>query len=103
MGAAQQRDWLGGMGESERGGVGGARATKTGQPCSRDTGALVRFGEGSKYYACADGRLPSGWWGGTEAGPVRERGGEFRPLAYGTTSNAQSPRFWPLGENAKWL
>lgn len=48
MGAAQQRDWLGGMGESERGGVGGARATKTGQPCSRDTGALVRFGEGSK-------------------------------------------------------
>ena len=63
-GAAQQSYWLGGMGESERGEVGGARARESGRPRSRETGESVSPWDRRQEVRLRVGRISSWVRGG---------------------------------------
>lgn len=67
-GAAQQSDWLGGMGEREREGGGGARARKTHRPRSREARKSVPPWRGRQEVRLRVGGRPGCWGRGKVEG-----------------------------------
>lgn len=85
------------MGESERGGGGGARATETGRRRSRETRALVPLWRSRQVVRLrATGALVGR---GEEPRRVQFAKGRRVPLVSPTAppSKSQNPPFWPLG------